>query len=86
YFVAAFFAKRSNGRPWGEKFVWLEEEKFTPRFFLGAAMFGIGWGLVGLCPGPALVSIGGLSRDALLFFAVMMVGIFGADMLLKRFD
>ncbi len=39
----------------------------------GAALFGVGWGLVGYCPGPAMV--GGLaSTSALVFVAAMLVG------------
>ncbi len=40
----------------------------------GAALFGIGWGLVGLCPGPALTSIVTLEPDILFFSAAMAVG------------
>lgn len=41
---------------------------------VGAVLFGIGWGLVGLCPGPAIaaLSFGGLT--ALIFLAAMAVG------------
>ncbi len=44
------------------------------RLIFGAMVFGIGWGLVGLCPGPALtsLSIGGIS--AILFVAAMLIG------------
>lgn len=46
---------------------------------LGSTIFGIGWGLVGLCPGPAVVAIGLASRSALgpalLFFGAMMCGV-----------
>lgn len=41
---------------------------------LGAALFGVGWGLVGLCPGPALVDLTGGSGDLLLFVAAMLTG------------
>ncbi len=66
-------------------FVWLDQEPMNLRFFGGSALFGVGWGLVGLCPGPALVSLGSLSADAVFFFGVMMVSIAGADFVLKRF-
>ncbi len=41
---------------------------------LGAAIFGIGWGLGGYCPGPGLVSIASGSRSALVFVAAMLAG------------
>jgi hypothetical protein len=40
----------------------------------GAAIFGIGWGLVGLCPGPAVVGAGSGLVTALVFVAAMLVG------------
>jgi uncharacterized membrane protein YedE/YeeE len=43
---------------------------------LGAALFGIGWGLVGLCPGPVLVNIVSLQPQALLFAAAMLAGMY----------
>lgn len=46
----------------------------------GAAIFGAGWGLAGYCPGPAFVSVGGLSPTALVFVGAMTAG-----MLLHRF-
>ncbi len=41
---------------------------------LGAAMFGVGWGLSGLCPGPALVSLAGGSGAAVVPFVAGMFG------------
>lgn len=41
---------------------------------VGAALFGIGWGLVGLCPGPALESIATLSPRIFVFVAAMAAG------------
>lgn len=40
----------------------------------GALMFGVGWGLVGLCPGPAIANIGFFSLSALVFVLAMAVG------------
>ncbi len=41
---------------------------------VGALMFGVGWGLVGFCPGPAVAAIGTGLRDVLVFFAAMVAG------------
>lgn len=49
------------------------------RLLSGAALFGVGWGLSGLCPGPALVSVGAGAVSALAFVAAM-----GAGMLVHR--
>lgn len=44
------------------------------RLVAGAGMFGVGWGLAGYCPGPALVSLTTLSGSALAFGAAMFAG------------
>ena len=44
------------------------------RLLLGAAIFGIGWGLAGYCPGPALASIGAGAASVLVFVATMFAG------------
>ena len=44
----------------------------------GAALFGVGWGLAGLCPGPALTSLASGEPKALVFVAAMLAGILGA--------
>jgi len=41
---------------------------------LGAAIFGVGWGLAGYCPGPALVGAGAGVSTALLFLPAMIAG------------
>lgn len=41
----------------------------------GAALFGIGWGLAGLCPGPALASVSFAGTNALIFTATMVLTI-----------
>ena len=44
------------------------------RLIGGALLFGIGWGLAGFCPGPALVALGAGSGQALLFVGAMVAG------------
>ena len=49
----------------------------------GAALFGVGWGLTGICPGPAVVNLARPDAFFLTFVAAMAAGI-GARALLKR--
>jgi uncharacterized membrane protein YedE/YeeE len=44
------------------------------RLIAGSAVFGVGWGLAGYCPGPALVSLGAGQDKALVFVAAMLAG------------
>lgn len=44
------------------------------RLIGGAALFGIGWGIAGYCPGPALASLGGGAASLLLLVACMVAG------------
>ena len=44
------------------------------RLVIGSAMFGVGWGLAGLCPGPALVLVGAGLPKGLIFVAAMLAG------------
>lgn len=41
----------------------------------GASLFGIGWGIAGYCPGPALTALVSLNSNVLLFFAAMLAGV-----------
>jgi uncharacterized protein len=50
----------------------------------GAALFGIGWGLAGLCPGPALAAVASLNTSLLLFLAAMLGGMFLHRLLFKK--
>ena len=44
------------------------------RLLAGSALFGIGWGLVGLCPGPAIASLAYFNLDIVWFALAMLVG------------
>ena len=53
------------------------ETKVDRRLLFGAAVFGVGWGLIGFCPGPALVGFAGGLQDAMIFVPAMLAGSFG---------
>ncbi len=55
--------------------------RIQPRLVLGAALFGLGWGLSGVCPGPALVVAGAGVAPLLLFGAAMMAGMVAYEVL-----
>ena len=54
------------------------------RLALGSLVFGAGWGLVGFCPGPALVALGTGGVKAFAFFAAMVVGMLVFEALERR--
>lgn len=54
------------------------------RLLAGSALFGIGWGIAGFCPGPALVALGTGQLKAIVFVAAMIGGMVIFEMLEKR--
>lgn len=71
----AFLLARRMGRPLAAaRFDIPTRRNVDARLLSGAAIFGIGWGLVGLCPGPALAAIGLAPLPALVFLAAMIAG------------
>lgn len=51
-----------------------EKRIIDGRLLIGAALFGVGWGLYGYCPGPAVTALIYGERDTLLFVAAMLAG------------
>jgi len=49
------------------------------KLVIGSGIFGVGWGLGGFCPGPALANLGALRVEALLFVPAMAIGMFLAQ-------
>lgn len=54
------------------------------RLVLGSVMFGVGWGLAGFCPGPALTALGMGESRALLFVGAMLAGMGIYEVLERR--
>ncbi len=71
----AFAVARRLSRPlWATDFAPPSRTAVDARLMVGAVLFGVGWGLVGYCPGPALASLGFGGGRTLLFVAAMLVG------------
>ena len=68
------FVLRRPTPVFAERFQLSDMRSIDRRLLIGAALFGIGWGLAGYCPGPALVGLGVLSPEALWFVPAMVVG------------
>jgi len=51
------------------------------RLVLGSMTFGIGWGLAGFCPGPALVALGAGQTKAVVFVAAMLTGMLAYELI-----
>lgn len=50
--------------------------EITKSLVIGSALFGIGWGLAGFCPGPAVTSLAFSNTDVLIFVLSMIIGMF----------
>jgi hypothetical protein len=78
--VVAFFGLRLNrwlgwSQPVaGPSFIVTSRTKVDAPLVVGAAVFGIGWGLSGFCPGPAIADLGLVPQDVWLFVVAMVAG------------
>lgn len=71
---------RRAGRPLlAERFQLPTKRDLDPQLLAGAALFGIGWGIAGLCPGPAIANLAAGSPEVLLFVAAMVAGMWLRD-------
>jgi uncharacterized protein len=76
HFVAYRIVMRRASPLFDTEFHIPKRKDIDRRLVGGAALFGVGWGLGGFCPGPGLVSVGGGSLPALVFVAGMLIGFF----------
>jgi uncharacterized membrane protein YedE/YeeE len=75
-----FALARRRGVPvLAERSFWPDRTDIDARLLIGGGLFGIGWGLVGFCPGPALVNLAGLSFPVVAFVAAMAAGMSAYD-------
>lgn len=71
------YAKRRTKAVLGTPLPAPAEPVIDARLLTGSALFGFGWALVGLCPGPALAALTYGGWEGLVFFAAMALGMYG---------
>jgi len=74
-FIGYRFVSRRPRLLLAERFLVPTLKDIDGRLVIGAGLFGIGWGLSGFCPGPAITSLPLLARGTLIFLLAMVVGI-----------
>lgn len=73
-FPTFFLVKKLKKPVCGGNFQIPTNRVIDKQLVIGAALFGVGWGIVGFCPGPALAALVTGQGKVLLFFASMLVG------------
>ncbi len=80
-----FAIARRRGTPvLAERSFWPTRTDIDAQLLIAGGLFGIGWGMVGFCPGPALVNLAGLSLPVVAFVAAMAAGMVGYDVWQQR--
>lgn len=73
--VFAFsWAKKHQFTLLNQAFTLPNTQKIDRRLIIGSILFGIGWGLVGICPGPAMVLLGSGYQEGFIFVIAMLGG------------
>lgn len=73
---AGYFLFLRSGKPlFASSFSLPEARQIDKKLIIGSVLFGVGWGLAGLCPGPVVASIGLDPLSILPFLAVMLAGL-----------
>jgi uncharacterized membrane protein YedE/YeeE len=78
--LPGFYFTRRRERPLlTARFRWPTRSEIDAPLICGAALFGIGWGLVGLCPGPAIVNLATFLQQIIVFVVAMGAGMLALD-------
>jgi uncharacterized protein len=82
--IAFAVTPRAGKRPWfAEAFELPQRKDIDFKLVCGSALFGIGWGLAGYCPGPAFAALYAGGLDIVIFMAALLTGMFVAGRLNK---
>lgn len=73
--LAAWIGRRGRPSPWGAEVPTKSLHHLDARLFIGATLFGIGWGLTGVCPGPAVTNLAAPSRLTVIALSSILLGV-----------
>jgi len=74
YFMVWQFLKRRKRPIFDDKLHVPTRQDIDKKLVIGSAIFGVGWGVGGICPGPGIASLGAFSFGALVFVVMFFVG------------
>ena len=75
-----FHLFKNNNKPlFSSSFLIPKNKKIDKKLIIGSILFGAGWGLVGLCPGPAITSLALLNISSVIFVLAMLTGFYIAS-------
>ncbi len=83
--IAFRWSRRAPSPILGPRFDFPTKSVIDGRLFLGAMLFGIGWGWTGICPGPGLVGVASGQQEFLLFVGAMIIGMKVFQLFSRRF-
>lgn len=81
---AFLLARRRRLSLSGQVFQWPQARQLDRRLVVGSVLFGVGWGLAGICPGPALLGLGTGMFAFVPFVAAMLLGMGLFELLARR--
>jgi uncharacterized membrane protein YedE/YeeE len=83
--IFAFARARRQARAWsGEAMELPSSQVIDARLIVGGVLFGVGWGVAGFCPGPAIVAAGSGVGSGVIFVVAMLAGMLAHDRWLAR--
>ena len=75
-----FHLFKNNKKPvFADNFSYSNNKKLNKKLIIGSSLFGAGWGLAGLCPGPAIASLALLNTSSVIFVITMFIGFYLSD-------
>jgi len=81
-FIAVRIGKRRGAPMFDTAFNEPEFNKIDTPLVAGAALFGVGWGMSGICPGPAISLIAFWPQDLLIYLLALFVGSYGGSIII----